>query len=108
MLTGRPPFLAGSALETLQQVIIEEPVPPCRLQPYVPRDLETICLKCLQKQPGLRYLTAQALADDLRRYLNHEPIMARPPGPAQRLWKWCVRYPVPASLLVASILCLGV
>jgi serine/threonine protein kinase len=108
MLTGRPPFLAGTALETLQQVMSEEPAPPRSLQPFVPRDLETICLKCLQKQPGLRYLTAQALAEDLRRYLNHEPILARPPAPIQRLWKWCVRYPVPASLLVASMLCLGV
>ncbi len=99
-------YVAGSALETLQQVIIEEPVPPRRLQPYVPRDLETICLRCLQKQPTQRYPSALALADDLRRYLNGEPITARPPGPGKRLWHWCLRYPVPASLLVATTLCL--
>jgi serine/threonine-protein kinase len=104
MLTGRPPFRGETAAETERQVIAAEPVPPARLNPKVPRDLETICLKCLRKDPGRRYATAAALADDLRRFQRHEPIAARPAGLAERLGKWVRRHPTPAALLAASLL----
>jgi serine/threonine protein kinase len=106
LLAGRPPFLGSSAYDTLTQVTTADAVPPSRLQPGVSRDLEAICLKCLSKQPHDRYTSALSLAEDLRRYLNGEPTRARPPGPGERLKRWCLRYPVPASLLVASTLCL--
>src|SRR5207245_923167 len=92
-LTGRPPFKAASAVDTLVLVRSEEPMPPRRLQPKVPRDLETICLKCLDKQPGRRYASAQALADDLQRFLNNEPIQARRVRSWERAVKWMRRRP---------------
>jgi hypothetical protein len=104
LLTGRPPFRGTTALETLDQVLHLEPVPPARLQPKVPRDLDVICLKCLQKDPRRRYDSAGALADDLRRFQSGEPIRARRTGRAERLWRWCRRNPVPASLLLAITL----
>lgn len=99
-LTGRPPFRGADLMETLRQVIVEEPLSPCQLQPGIPRDLETICLKCLQKDPRRRYVSAKALAEDLQHYLNGEPIMARPVGRTERLWRWCKRSPTVASLLL--------
>ena len=80
VLTGRPPFKAATALDTIMQVCSDEPVPPRQLQSKTPRDLETICLKCLEKEPGRRYATALALAEDLRRFQAGEPVQARPVG----------------------------
>ena len=104
MLTGRPPFRGETATETQRQVIAEEPVPPARLNPKVPRDLETICLACLHKDPGRRYATAEALADDLKRFLHDEPIAARPAGLPERTVKWVRRHPTSAAMLAASLL----
>ncbi len=97
ILTGRPPFKAEQPLETLRQVISDEPVSPSRLRPRLPADLETICLKCLRKEPVRRYATAEALADDLRRYLEGRPILARRSTAFERSWRWCRRNPWPAA-----------
>jgi serine/threonine protein kinase len=104
LLTGRPPFQAAGVLETIKQVLEQDPVAPRQLNPAISRDLETICLKCLERDPHKRYASCQELADDLRRYLDGEPIRARPPGPAERLWRWCLRNPVPVSLLLTVAL----
>jgi serine/threonine protein kinase/Tfp pilus assembly protein PilF len=98
MLTGRPPFLGATLLETVIQVRTREPVPPTQLQATTPHDLEVICLKCLQKEPGKRYAHAGELADDLRRFLDGEPIRARPVSLWERSWRWCRRNPRIASL----------
>jgi serine/threonine-protein kinase len=98
LLTGRPPFRAASILDTLQQVRTSEPIPPSQFQPKVPRDLETICLKCLQKDPTKRYDRAAALGEDLHRFLAGEPIRARPVSRAEWLWRWCRRNPRVAAL----------
>jgi hypothetical protein len=98
MLTGRPPFVGETVLDALQQLQFAEPVPPGGLQPKVPRDLETICLKCLRKEPARRYASALALADDLRRFLAGEPVVARPVGIRERTWKWARRRPALAAL----------
>ena len=106
LLTGRPPFRGATVLETLQQVKTAEPVPPSRLVPGLPRDVETVALKCLQKDPAKRYESATALAEDLRRYQAGEPIVARPVGSAERAWRWCQRNPALAGLMatVATLL----
>jgi WD40 repeat protein len=97
-LTGRPPFKAATALDTLMLLRTQDPVPPGQLQPHIPRDLETICLKCLEKEPRRRYATAKALAGDLGSYLRNEPITARPVGAPERLAKWARRRPAVAAL----------
>ncbi len=104
LLTSRPPFQGETLQSVLTQVQDAEPVPPCRLNPGVPVDLQTICLKCLQKDPALRYPSAQALADDLGRFLEHKPIQARPVPPAERAWLWCRRRPLLASLSAGFML----
>jgi WD40 repeat protein len=104
MLTGRPPFKGATPLDTLVQVLHEEPVKPGRLRPGLPLDLETVCLKCLEKEPGRRYSSALALADDLQRFRKGKPILARPVGAAERAWKWARRRPLTAALLVGVVL----
>ncbi len=102
LLTGRPPFTAETSAETRRQVIEEEPVPPSRLNSRVPRDLQTICLKCLQKDPSRRYESAVDLADDLERFIQGEPIHARPIRFAERTLKWCSRRPAITVAMVVS------
>jgi len=103
LLTGRPPFKSATILETLDQVKKIEPVSPSRLVPGLPPDIETICLKCLQKEPVKRYASAAALEEDLRRYQAGESIVARRINRAERAWRWCRRNPATAGL-VASLL----
>ncbi|HJZ54100.1 MAG TPA: serine/threonine-protein kinase, partial [Gemmataceae bacterium] len=106
LLTGRPPFRGGTALETFQQVLSDEPVCPSRLNPRVPRDLETVCLKCLQKDPQRRYSSAADLTEDLRRYLLGKVVAARPVGNWEKVGKWIRRNPAVASLAAAAVLAL--
>jgi serine/threonine protein kinase/tetratricopeptide (TPR) repeat protein len=98
-LTGRPPFRAATIMDTVLQVRHDDPVPPSRLQPKLPRDLETVCLKCLAKKPEQRYASAAALADDLGRFLNGESVHARPTSGAAKLLKWSRRHPALASVV---------
>ena len=102
-LTGRPPFRAETPMDTIRLVLVQEPVPPSRLQPKVGRDLETICLKCLEKEPSQRYPNAGALADDLGRFLAGEPIRARPVSIGRRGLKWARRRPTTAALSAVSL-----
>ncbi|HTU23522.1 MAG TPA: serine/threonine-protein kinase [Gemmataceae bacterium] len=102
LLTGRPPFEGTTVLDTLEMVQLHDPVPPQRHQPSIPTDLQTICLKCLHKTPAGRYLTAQNLADDLRRFLDGQPIQARPTPLWERVLKWVRRRPAQAALFAAG------
>ncbi len=108
LLVGRPPFQAASAVETVMLVLGEEPIPPRRLQPSLPRDLEIICLKCLEKEPQRRYDSAAALADDLRRFLDHHPIQARPTSWPRRVGKWIRRNPTLAASLLVVLLAVSI
>jgi|GEM_PF-1194722 len=103
LLTGRPPFRSDSTLETLLQVMRDPPNPPTKLNPQVPRDLETICLTCLHKDPAKRYASAEALADDLRRYIDGRPVRARPIRLLGRAIRWARRYPAAAGLIGLAI-----
>jgi WD40 repeat protein/serine/threonine protein kinase len=106
LLTGRPPFQAETPLDILLQVVQDEPVPPSRLRPGLPRDLEIICLKCLVKAPQQRYDSALAVAEELRRWRRGEPILARPVSPLERLGRWCRRNPAVAGALTVVFLSL--
>jgi formylglycine-generating enzyme required for sulfatase activity len=102
LVTRRPPFKAATPLDTVLQVLSEDPTPPCRLQPKVPRDLEMIVLKCLEKRPESRYPTARQLAEDLERFLNYQAILAKPPGTLSRAGKWLRRQRTNAAVAVAA------
>ena len=109
LLAGRPPFQAESGMGTIQQVLTREPTKPRDLDRAIPRDLETICLKCLEKDPRRRYAAATDLGDDLRPYLDGRPIAARPVGTVERVWKWVKRHPTRAAGVVAAgLLAVGV
>jgi WD40 repeat protein len=103
LLTGRPPFKAETPLDTMLQMLGEEPVPPSRLNRKIPPDLETICLKCLAKDPRRRYPSARVLANDLKHFLDGKPITARPAGKWERLRKWTKRRPAAAALVGVSV-----
>ena len=111
MITGRVPFRGSNLAETLSQILQDEPVPPSRLNPRVPPDLETICLKCLEKRPDRRYATAGALAKDLERFLNHEAILAQSVSASQQAYLWLMRHPqllaALASVVVLSLIWLA-
>jgi tetratricopeptide (TPR) repeat protein/tRNA A-37 threonylcarbamoyl transferase component Bud32 len=104
LLTGRPPFKGASPKETIERVVSEEVKRPRELHPGVPRDLEAVCLTCLQTDPGRRYAGAAALAEDLGRFLSGEPVRARPIGMVERAWKWARRRPAAAALVAAVLL----
>jgi serine/threonine protein kinase/tetratricopeptide (TPR) repeat protein len=104
MVTGRLPFLGDTPMEIMVKVTQEEPPRPTRFLPKLPRDLETIILKCLEKDPRRRYATAQDLSDDLKRFLAHEPILARPVGKLEQLTRWLRRHPAMTAMVAASSL----
>jgi serine/threonine protein kinase/tetratricopeptide (TPR) repeat protein len=103
MLTGRPPLLGPNVFATLRLVETAEPVPPSRLQPRLPRDLETVCQKCLEKDPARRYPTAQQLVEDLARFGDGRPVHARPIRWPSRTWRWCHRHPARATTILLAL-----
>ncbi len=103
LLVGRPPFQAATVGETINQVLTEDPVPPRRLNRTVPHDLEAVCLRCLQKEPARRYAGAADLAEDLRRFQQGRPVLARPAGWMERGYNWCRRHPATAMLLALAV-----
>lgn len=109
LLTGRPPFQAANPMDTLLQVLDKEPLPPRQLNPSIPLDLQTICLKCLSKEATGRYRSSSDISDELQRFLNGEPIQARPVGKIETAWRWCRRNPLVSSLIAtaATFLILG-
>ena len=107
LLTGRPPFQGASVLDTLDMVRNKEPVPPSQLQSKMPRDLETICLKCLEKDVSRRYTDVLALAEDLRKFQAGETILARPVSEVERLTRWCYRNPWIAAFLFLLLVVFG-
>jgi serine/threonine protein kinase len=109
MLTGRQPFVSSSVADVLRQVLSNPPDPPRELRRELPRDLEAVCQRCLEKDPRRRYPTALALADDLGSFLDGEPVLARQPGPVERVWNWSLKYPVASTLLltVTAVLVFG-
>ncbi len=104
LLTGRAPFVGGTPAETMRHVVEQEPVSPQLLNPEVPRDLVSVCLKCLNKRPEDRYSSASDLAADLHRFLRGEPTLARPAGQTERLWRWCQRKPALATAISCALL----
>jgi len=104
-LAGRPAFVGSTVFDTVRKVVADDPLPPTRLVPSVPRDLETICLKCLQKEPRQRYASAVAIAEELRRFRNGEAILARPVGTTERAWKLVRRHPAATALLFVLACC---
>eukprot|EP00913_Durusdinium_trenchii_P010879 g10208.t1 len=104
LLTGRPPFQSANVIDTLKQVLENDPVPPKQLNPTIDTDLETICLKCLEKEPARRYATAAELGNDLQRYRDGHPILARPIRLPARCWRWCKRNPLGATVAVLVML----
>jgi serine/threonine protein kinase len=104
LLTGRPPFVAETITDTIRLVLERDPITPRTLVTGIPRDLDTICLKCLEKEPAKRYSTARELVEELDRFLNHEPIRARYTSRAEKVWRWCRRKPMVASLSGATAL----
>ena len=106
LLAGRPVFQAATVIETMRQVVEVDPRPPCAYRPNIDRDLETICLKCLNKNPRDRYPSAEALAEDLEHWLHGETILARPASSAEKFWRWCRRHPAIATLSATVLLLL--
>ena len=106
LLTGRPPFLAETFEATLRHVLERVPISPRQLNPTIPADLEIICLKCLEREPERRYQTSQELADELGRFLDGEPVLARPVGPTAKVWRWCRRKPALATAIGLVLLLL--
>src|SRR5438034_2565300 len=108
LLTGHPPFAGGTTFETVRMVLETEPRHPRLWNPKVDRDLETICLKCLEKEPANRYASAEALAEDIERFLRNEPIRSRRSSRFEHVWRWCKRKPLVASLIAALILVVAI